>query len=44
MKNNTDELRSKDGYAVRAIHPRPEEGVAKGTEIHFISEFKFLTE
>jgi len=32
MKDNTDELRKKDGYAVRAIHPRPEEAVAKGAK------------
>jgi len=28
-KHRTESLRSKDGYAVRAILPRPEEGVAK---------------
>ncbi|WP_275574868.1 hypothetical protein [Ventosimonas gracilis] len=41
MKNNTDELRKKDGCAVRAIHPRPEEAVAKGAENSFILELNF---
>jgi|GEM_PF-6103194 len=36
MKNNTDALRKKDGYAVRAIHPRPEEPVAKGSSSGFL--------
>jgi len=42
MKNNTDALRKKDGYAVRAIHPHPEEAVAKGQRTHFYPGIKFL--